>query len=204
VLPSICNRPVRRYCLLYCLYHPPRTDVEQVTESARRFSVKSAAEIKHKFLERLPLPLGLWVGRAGPLPRALTSRGGAEKAVTDRSHVNTYSCSMVISWFANEKSRKEFFFKFGCIGLSRFWYVLVFTYVYSCYALRLLLQILFVAALDIKTRYVPTVSSINSVLSQYCKASHFFANFYVCGGGGRQLFALSLLSHGQRPALVTN
>jgi hypothetical protein len=42
-----------------------------------------------------------------------------------------------------------------------------------------------VAALDIKTRDVPTVSSINSLLSQYCKASHFFfANFYVPGGGG--------------------
>jgi hypothetical protein len=49
--------------------------------------------------------------------------------------------------------------------------------------LCLLLQILFVAALDIKTRNVPTVSWINS-LSQYCKASHFFANFYVWGEGG--------------------
>jgi hypothetical protein len=30
---------------------------------------------------------------------------------------------------------------------------------------------------------VPTVSSINSLLSQYCKASHyFFGNFYVGGG----------------------
>jgi hypothetical protein len=65
----------------------------------------------------------------------------------------------------------------------------------------LLLQILFVAALDIKTRDVPTVSTINSLLSQYCKAMHFFANFYV-GGGGRQLFALPPLSHGQRPALI--
>jgi hypothetical protein len=43
-----------------------------------------------------------------------------------------------------------------------------------------------VAALDIKTLDVPTVSSINSFLSQYCKASHFFASFYVLvvGGGG--------------------
>jgi hypothetical protein len=57
----------------------------------------------------------------------------------------------------------------------------VFTYVYSHYALCLLLQILFVAALDINTRYVPTVSSINSLLSQYCKASHFLAHFYVWG-----------------------
>jgi hypothetical protein len=40
------------------------------------------------------------------------------------------------------------------------------------------------ATLDIKTRDVPTISSINSLLSQYCKNSHFFANFYVLGGVG--------------------
>jgi hypothetical protein len=56
------------------------------------------------------------------------------------------------------------------MGFSLFRRVLVFTYVYSRYALRLLLQILLVAALDIKTRDVPTVSSVNSLLSQYCKA----------------------------------
>jgi hypothetical protein len=40
-----------------------------------------------------------------------------------------------------------------------------------------------VAALDIKTRVVPTVSSINS--SQYCKASHFLLlQILICGGGG--------------------
>jgi hypothetical protein len=111
---------------------------------------------------------------------------------------------MVISSFANEKSCKGFFFKFGCIGFRLFWCILVFTYVYSRYALYLLLHILLVAALDIKMRDVPTVSSINSLLSQYCKSSHFFfANFYVVGGGGRQLFALPRLSHGQRPALST-
>jgi hypothetical protein len=65
----------------------------------------------------------------------------------------------------------------------------VFTYVYSRYALCLLLQILLVAALDIKTRDVPTVSSINSLLSRCCKASQFFvANFYV-GGGATVRFA---------------
>jgi hypothetical protein len=37
-------------------------------------------------------------------------RGGAEKAVTDRPHVNTKHFSMVISSFANEKSRKGFLF----------------------------------------------------------------------------------------------
>jgi hypothetical protein len=82
---------------------------------------------------------------------------------------------------------------------------LVFTYVYSRYALCLLLQILLVAAVDIKTRSVPSVSSVNSLLSQYCKALHFFfANFCVwgaVGGGGCQLFFLPRLSHGQRPAL---
>jgi hypothetical protein len=54
-----------------------------------------------------------------------------------------------------------------------------------------LLQILFVAALDIKTRDVPTVSSVNSLLSQYCKASQFFfvANFYVPGGAPTVRFA---------------
>jgi hypothetical protein len=36
-------------------------------------------------------------------------RGGAKKVVTDRRHVNTQHCSMVISSFANEKSCKEFF-----------------------------------------------------------------------------------------------
>jgi hypothetical protein len=64
----------------------------------------------------------------------------------------------------------------------------------------LLLEILLVAALDIKTREVPTVSSINSLLSQYCKASLFFLQIFMYGvGGGRQLFTLPLLSHGQRP-----
>jgi hypothetical protein len=47
-----------------------------------------------------------------------------------------------------------------------------------------------IAALDIKTRDVPTVSSINSLLSQYCKAMHFFfANSYVGGGGATVRFA---------------
>jgi hypothetical protein len=36
-----------------------------------------------------------------------------------------------------------------------------------------------VAALDIKTRDVPTVSSINSLLSQYCKALHFFWQIFM-------------------------
>jgi hypothetical protein len=54
-------------------------------------------------------------------------------------------------------------------------------YVYSRYALCLLLQILLVAALDIKTRDAPTVCSINTFLSQYCKASPFFFFFYRGG-----------------------
>jgi hypothetical protein len=43
---------------------------------------------------------------------------------------------------------------------------------------------LLVAALDIKTRDVLTVSSINSLLSQDIKVSHFFANLCIEGGGG--------------------
>jgi hypothetical protein len=47
-----------------------------------------------------------------------------------------------------------------------------------------LLQILLVATLDIKTRDVTTFSSINSLLSQYCKASNVFCKFFgICGGG---------------------
>jgi hypothetical protein len=86
---------------------------------------------------------------------------------------------MVISSFVNEKSRKVFFFKLVVLALA---YSDVFSYVCSLYALCLLLQILFVAALEIKRHDVPSVSSINSLLSQYGKASHFFfANFYVWG-----------------------
>jgi hypothetical protein len=55
---------------------------------------------------------------------------------------------------------------------------------YSRYTLCLFLQILFVASLDINTRDVPTISSINSLLSQYCKASHFFLQIFMYGGGG--------------------
>jgi hypothetical protein len=80
---------------------------------------------------------------------------------------------------------KNFFFKFCCIGFSLLLCVLVFTYVYSRYALCLLLQILLVSALDIKRRDAPTVSSINALLSQYCKAPHFFfLQIFMYGGGG--------------------
>jgi hypothetical protein len=44
-----------------------------------------------------------------------------------------------------------------------------------------LLKILLVAALDIKMRDVPTVSSVNSLLSQYCKASYFLQIFLYGG-----------------------
>jgi hypothetical protein len=54
---------------------------------------------------------------------------------------------------------------------------------YSRYALCLLLQILFVAALDIKTRDAPTVSSINSLLLQYCKIFAFFGQIFMYGVG---------------------
>jgi hypothetical protein len=59
----------------------------------------------------------------------------------------------------------------------------VFTNEYSGSALCLLLQILFVAALDIKTRDVPTVRSINSLLLQYCKSFPFLKIFMYWGAG---------------------
>jgi hypothetical protein len=92
------------------------------------------------------------------------------------------------TWFPHLQTKRDAkdFFKFGCIGFSLFWCVLVLTYVYSRYDLCLLLQILFVAALDIKTREVPTVSSIKSLLSQYCKASlFFFLQIFISQKGGR-------------------
>jgi hypothetical protein len=112
---------------------------------------------------------------------------GAPKRRSPTGH--TLIRSTVAWWFPHLQTKgvAKDIFKFGCIGFSLFWCVLVFTYVYSCYALCLLLQILFVAALDIKTRDVPTVSSVNSLLSQYCKASHFFANVYLLGGGNCSL-----------------
>jgi hypothetical protein len=67
---------------------------------------------------------------------------------------------------------------------------------------------MFIAAniVGCRLRHQDARSSVNSLLSQFCKTSlfffFFFANFYVCGGG-RQLFALPWLSHGQRPALTT-
>jgi hypothetical protein len=123
---------------------------------------------------------------------------GAPKRQLPTGH--TLIRSTLAWWFPHLQTKRvaKDFFYFGCIGFSLFWCVLAFTYVYSRYALCLLLQILLVAALDIKTRDIPTVgaldiktrdiptvSPINSLLSQYCKASIFFcANFYVLGGGG--------------------
>jgi hypothetical protein len=82
-------------------------------------------------------------------------------------------------WFPHLQMKRvtKDFFKFGFIGFSLFWCILVFTYVYSPYALCLLLQILFVATVEIKTRDAPTVSSINSLLSLYCKLCIFWQIF---------------------------
>jgi hypothetical protein len=120
-------------------------------------------------------------GERGPSPGRWL-RGGAKKSVTDRPHVIR---STIAWWFPHlqTKSVSKDFFLFGCVGFNLIWCVLLFTYVYSRYALCLLLQILFVAALDTKTR----ISSINLLLSQYCKASHIFANFYVLGGANCSL-----------------
>jgi hypothetical protein len=141
---------------------------------------------------------GLWVGRAGPLPRAMTSRGrrkGSHRPATR---------STVAWWFSHlhRKRVAKDFFSLVVLALAYsdvFWCLHMYIHIMLC----LLLQILLVAALDIKTRDVPTVSSINLLLSEYCKASNFFCNFLCTGegGGGRQLFALTRLSQGQRPAL---
>jgi hypothetical protein len=74
-----------------------------------------------------PGPAFGW-GERSPCPgRRL--RGGAKKAVTDWPHVNTQHCSMVISSFANEKSRKEFLF---LIWLYWFWPIVMCFGVYMC------------------------------------------------------------------------
>jgi hypothetical protein len=125
-------------------------------------------------------PLG---GASGALAQGADFEG-APKRQSPTGH--TLIRSTVAWWFPHFQTKgvaKDFFFKFGCIGFSLFWCILAFKYEYSRYALCLLLQILLVAVLDIKTRDVSTVSSINSLLSQYCKASLFFANFYIWGGG---------------------
>jgi hypothetical protein len=100
---------------------------------------------------------------------------------------------MVISSLQTKRVAKNLFKNLVVLDLA-------YSDVFWCYDLCLLLKILFVAALDIKTRDVPTVSSINSLLSQYCKASHIFANFYVLGGGGAPTVRFAPVFHGQRPA----
>jgi hypothetical protein len=128
---------------------------------------------------------GLWVGRAGPLPRALTSRG-RQKGSHRPGH--TLISSTVAWWFPHlqmKRVAKDFFFNLVVLALAYsdvFWclhmYIHVMVYVYFC-------------------KY--------SLLSKYCKASHFFCKFWCVlggGGGGWQLFALARLSHGQRLALM--
>jgi hypothetical protein len=61
----------------------------------------------------------------------------------------------------------------------------VFTYVYSRYALSLLLQILSNAVLDIKTRDVPTVSKNKLVAVTILQSfTFFFLPIFMWGGGG--------------------
>jgi hypothetical protein len=93
---------------------------------------------------------GLWVGRSGPLPRALTSRG-RRKRQSPTGHTLIRS---TVAWCFLIFKRKEwqsiFIFNLVVLVLA---YSDVFTYVYSRYALCLLLQILLVAALDITYRF---------------------------------------------------
>jgi hypothetical protein len=124
---------------------------------------------------------------------ALAPGADFEGAPKRRSLTGHTLIRSIVAWsFPHSQTKrvaKEFFLKFGCIGFSLFWCVLVFTYVYLRSALCLLLQILLFAGLDIKLRDGPTVSWISSMLSQYCKASHYFANFYVLGGAPTICFA---------------
>jgi hypothetical protein len=95
---------------------------------------------------------------------------------------------MVNSSFANEKSLKGFFL----IWLYWLQPILMYFGVYICkftLCFMFMLQILFVAALDIKTRDAPTVGSINSLLSQYCKVSNIFCKFLCTGGAPTVRFA---------------
>jgi hypothetical protein len=90
---------------------------------------------------------------------------------------------MVISSFANEKSRKGFFLKFGFIGLA-------YSDVFWCLCFMFIAANIVCCRLIHQDAQVPTVSSINSLLSQYCKASHYcFGNFYVGGGAPTVRFA---------------
>jgi hypothetical protein len=122
-------------------------------------------------------------------------RGGAEKAVTDRPHVNTKHFMLkcfVLTWFPHLQTKrfaKDFFFNLV---------VLVLAYSDVFWRLHMYIHVML-------TRDVPTVSSVNSLVSQHCKASHFFLKIFMYwGGGGRKLFALPRLSHGQRPALCVS
>jgi hypothetical protein len=59
---------------------------ESDTDSAKQRGLLSKLPLRYEAV--VLVRAGLWVGRAGPLPRALTSRG-RQKAVTDRPNVNT-------------------------------------------------------------------------------------------------------------------
>jgi hypothetical protein len=138
---------------------------------------------------------GLWVGRAGPLPGRWLRGCAKKRSPTGHTSIR----STVARWFLHSERKRvvKDFFKYGFIWFSLYGSASVFTYVYSRYALCLLLQILLVAALDIKTRDVPTVSSINSLLSQYCKASFIFpSNFYVRGGANCSFCSGCRMGHG--------
>jgi hypothetical protein len=84
----------------------------------------------------------IWCNQGRPLggaSGALAPGADFEGAPKRRSPTGHTLIRMVISSFANEKSRKGFFFKFGCIGFSLFYvflclhmYIHVILYVYCC------------------------------------------------------------------------
>jgi hypothetical protein len=100
---------------------------------------------------------------------------GALKRLSPTGHMLIRS---TVAWrfphFKTKRVVNDFFFNLAVSALAYsdvFWclhmYIYIMLFVYCC-------KYCWFAILDIKTRDVPTVSSINSLLSQYCKALHCF------------------------------
>jgi hypothetical protein len=198
MLMSVTSWGINFFSSLFYIMHCFCVSSHLFNRKLRKFNMSNFYKLVILGIHSQGQPLG---GASGALVPGADFEG-APKRQSPTGH--TLIHSSLAWWFPHLQKKRvaKEFLKFGCIGFSLFWCVLAFTYVYSCYALCLLLQILFVAALDIKTRDVPTVSPINSLLSQYCKASHFFLQIFMYWERGAcQLFALPRLSHGQRPAL---
>jgi hypothetical protein len=105
---------------------------------------------------------------------------------------------MVISLFANEKVAKD---SFNLVLLAiAYSDVFLCLHMYIDVMLCLLLQILFTAALCINTSDITSVSSVNSLQSQYAKLRIFWKGFMYGGGAPNVHFAPAVSL--QRPALL--